>query len=263
MAKPKCRCKAAECEECPEWIFTFADLVMLMMGFFVILWVLKPYPGKDGEAQPTLPIETRAIFKDQFGFAPDPNSNDPVDVYLRGLHMRKPMGRDIQGKTANEQQGVKGTEPEVEMIRKSIAVGTGTRVLFDGADDKLTPDAMRSLDTLANLIRGHTNIYMVKGHTSADDYPDSSDESQKMALSLRRAQAAADYLVTKGVDRMTLRVQGCSTFEPVILRAYTGDARMLNRRVEVESTGTPVKQLQGSPKTKPATPEKSEAPSEH
>ena len=48
-AKAKaCKCKKAECEECPEWIFTFADLVMLMMGFFVILWVLKPNPGKKG-----------------------------------------------------------------------------------------------------------------------------------------------------------------------------------------------------------------------
>ena len=48
MAKSSCRCKKAECEECPEWIFTFADLVMLMMGFFVILWVLKPNPDPKG-----------------------------------------------------------------------------------------------------------------------------------------------------------------------------------------------------------------------
>ena len=40
-----------ECEECPEWIFTFADLVMLMMGFFVILWVLKPPAGKSGDGE--------------------------------------------------------------------------------------------------------------------------------------------------------------------------------------------------------------------
>ena len=47
MAKHACKCKQGECEECPEWIFTFADLVMLMMGFFVILWVLKPAPGTE------------------------------------------------------------------------------------------------------------------------------------------------------------------------------------------------------------------------
>ena len=52
MAK-SCKCKKGEeCEECPEWIFTFADLVMLMMGFFVILFVLKP-EGKKGATSNT------------------------------------------------------------------------------------------------------------------------------------------------------------------------------------------------------------------
>ena len=42
MAKG-CKCDPHEiCEECPEWIFTLADLIMCMMGLFVILWVLKP-----------------------------------------------------------------------------------------------------------------------------------------------------------------------------------------------------------------------------
>ena len=40
-SKHACKCKKSpECEECPEWIFTFADLVMLMMGFFVIGWTV-------------------------------------------------------------------------------------------------------------------------------------------------------------------------------------------------------------------------------
>ena len=50
-SKGACKCKKVECEECPEWIFTFADLVMLMMGFFVILWVLKPAPEKNNQDQ--------------------------------------------------------------------------------------------------------------------------------------------------------------------------------------------------------------------
>ena len=47
MAKSACKCKETECEECPEWIFTLADLIMCMMGLFVILWVLKPGPKQD------------------------------------------------------------------------------------------------------------------------------------------------------------------------------------------------------------------------
>src|SRR3954470_16347401 len=93
MAKHTCRCKkAGSCEECPEWIFTFADLVMLMMGFFVILWVLKPPAGKDGEPPRALPIEETAEIKKAFGYMPDPNSNNPVDLYLRGQYQKKPRG---------------------------------------------------------------------------------------------------------------------------------------------------------------------------
>jgi outer membrane protein OmpA-like peptidoglycan-associated protein len=250
MAKAHCKCKPTECEECPEWIFTFADLVMLMMGFFVILWVLKPAPGKPGEEQ-ALPMDLLIAIREAFSHLPDPNSKDPVDVEMlkRKLLELKPMkGPGDGGKTKLERTAPEGSDPEPEMIRPSKQVGTGAKVLFAPGDARLTPDSTRSLDEIANLIRGHRNVFMVKGHTSTDDYPDNTDDSTKMALSLRRAQAAADYLISRGVDRETVRVQGCSTFEPVVQRAYTGDAKLLNRRVEVESTGTLVKDLQDNPK---------------
>ena len=79
---------------------------------------------------------------------------------------------------------------------------------------------------------------MGKGHTSLDDLPDGATEQQKMDLSIRRAQAAADYLTEKGVDPRILRVQGCSTFEPLVQREYSADSQRLNRRVEVEATAT-------------------------
>ena len=87
MAKGGCKCKkSAECEECPEWIFTFADLVMLMMGFFVILWVTKPTATADQAANgrgsrrrnpsTSLPV----AFCSAFGYIPDAKSKDPVDI---------------------------------------------------------------------------------------------------------------------------------------------------------------------------------------
>ena len=79
MAKPACKCKSAECEECPEWIFTFADLVMLMMGFFVILWVLKPNPTKNPPPSPggqtdDTTIQVAAGIREAFGYVPDPRA---------------------------------------------------------------------------------------------------------------------------------------------------------------------------------------------
>jgi flagellar motor protein MotB len=253
-SKGKCKCKAAECEECPEWIFTFADLVMLMMGFFVILWVLKPPPGKHAAAEldDQQLIKFLASIRDYFDFVPDSVNPDKVDYYrlLKKIQDMRPLKDPGDGgKTKLKKKSPDGTDPEPELIRPSKQVGTGAKVLFAPADDKLTPQSMHSLDEIAQIIRGHRNIFVVKGHASADDYPDGTDDSLKMNLSLRRAQAAADYLIARGVDRETVRVQGCSTFEPVVQRAYTGDLRSQNRRVEVESTGLLVKDLQDSQAT--------------
>lgn len=243
--KASCKCKKEECEECPEWIFTFADLVMLMMGFFVILWVLKPAPGKDGQ-QAALPVDVLAAIRDAMGYVPDPNSKDPVDAYmmLKNLQRIKFNGAGEKGKLSREIQGAEGTDPEVTSIRLAREAVVGGRVLFDVGGTTLTPDAKKMLDQIANQIRGHRNIVLVKGHTGLDDFADAASAQQKMDLSIRRAQAAADYLVSKGVDPEILRVLGCSTFEPVIQREYVPNTQSINRRAEVEATATLVEELQ-------------------
>jgi flagellar motor protein MotB len=250
--KHACRCKkSAECEECPEWIFTFADLVMLMMGFFVILWVLKPNPTKDHpEGAPNDDwIAVAAAVREAFGYMPDPHSKDPVDLHmlLKRLHTVNPVkGPTPQSPAHIEAQGAKGTDPEVQSIREGKVSLVGGRLLFDRDSAELMPDTRNSLDQIAAKIRGHYNIVLVKGHSALDDLSDNGSTQQRMELSLRRAQAAADYLVSKGVDAQVLRVQGCSTFEPVNPRAYTADGLAANRRVEVEVTAALIGDRQGA-----------------
>jgi flagellar motor protein MotB len=250
MAEKACKCKKVECQECPEWIFTFADLVMLMMGFFVILWVLKPQPGKKGQADSDdYVVKIAAAIRAGFGYVPSPQSRDPVDMQMivNGLSKIHPPGPGKRGKTDNEPKGAVGTEPEVTNIRPSNHATEGGKMLFDRASADLTDQTKADLDQLAEVIRGHRNIVMVKGHTSLDDLPNGATDLQKMDLSIRRAQAAADYLTHKGVEPDMIRVQGCSTFEPLTQREYTADSQTLNRRVEVEATNTLIDDLQDKP----------------
>jgi hypothetical protein len=65
-----------------------------------------------------------------------------------------------------------------------------------------------------------------------------------MDLSIRRAQKVADYLTQHGVEPAILRVQGCSTFEPIVQRVYVPDVQAQNRRVEVEATATLLQERQ-------------------
>jgi flagellar motor protein MotB len=236
------------CEECPEWIFTLADLIMCMMGLFVLLWVLKPGPQPALRAAATEDmIKVLASIREAFGHVPDPDTTDPIDLeilYKKLQKIRPYMGPGEGGETKIKRQGAQGTDPEVTKIRDGKKAGIGGRLLFEPGDAILTPEAKHDLDQIADQIRGHRQIVFVKGHTALDDFKDEVEPQKKMDLSIRRAQIVADYLTASKVSPDILRVQGCSTFEPVAQRAYNANVRIFNRRVEVEVTDNIVEERQ-------------------
>jgi outer membrane protein OmpA-like peptidoglycan-associated protein len=252
MAKNACKCKPTACEECPEWIFTFADLVMLMMGFFVILWVLKPSgsPKKDDAVAQEADerwLHVVSEIRGAFGWEPNPQSDDPIDKKI--IRERQRLGEGKGGETTKAPRGAEGTDREVQSIRPGKHAVVGTRILFKANSAELDGEATRLLDEVVKTIRGHRQIFLVKGHASQDDGIELAKDPVELArlrmqISVRRAQAAADYLAAHGVEPEILRVEGCSIFEPVAQRAYTDDLRVLNRRVEVEGTDTPLSERQ-------------------
>ena len=255
MAKASCKCKEVECEECPEWIFTLADLIMCMMGLFVILWVLKPGPKNEGTLDGDW-IKVVAAIREAFGYMPDPKSQDPVDVHLLLKKLESIdaiKGPGDGGRKPLPRRSPVGIDDESQSIRPGKQSALGGKLLFERGTAKLSPVTMRLLDEVADLIRGHRNIIHIKGHASLDDLPDTATPQQRMDLSLRRAQAAADYLTTRRVEPEVLRVQGCSTFEPVSRGAYTEDAQSRNRRVEIEATDMLVEDRQDRLRAVPAS----------
>ena len=125
----KKRKSECECEECPEWIFTFADLVMLMMGFFVILWVLKPAAATAAPGSPEREQweQTVAGVRDAFGYLPDPGSDDPIDRILleHRLNPRPWRGPGSGGQTNEPRTGAVGTDERTATIRLSKQVVEG------------------------------------------------------------------------------------------------------------------------------------------
>ena len=262
MAKGACKCKkSAECEECPEWIFTFADLVMLMMGFFVILWVLKPNGGKPATAEADEKwLEVVAKIRDAFSYLPDPTSKDPVDMHIlmKKLEEMDPLkGKGDGGETKRKPHGATGTDPETQTVRPGKQAIIGARVLFQSGKTDLSAEGKTALAEIAKLIQGHRQLFIVKGHASQDETIGTPAENAdfkaqtngRMNLSVHRAQLVADYLIAAGVNPEVLRVQGCSTFEPIVQRAYSSDQNVKNRRVEIEGSDSAVSERQDASTT--------------
>lgn len=263
MAKGCKKCDPHEiCEECPEWIFTLADLIMCMMGLFVILWVLKPgMTTPPTPANAAGPSDASNQFDEDMGrFRHGFAGSEPVDDDMNPARRARENGKGQGGDTQLKRESPPGTDAMNTAIRLGKMSAVGGRLLFDAGSTRFTPETLRSLDEIATLIRGHRNIVLVKGHTSLDDLPDDASAEERMALSIRRAQSVADYLTSKGVEPEILRVQGCSTFEPVKQRAYSTDALQLNRRVEVIVTASLVEEFQDRPTVStPKTAEKEES----
>lgn len=260
MAKSCPKCKQEECEECPEWIFTLADLIMCMMGLFVILWVLKPSGNPaagagDAAAQAASRaqyIELAAAIRNAFGYRPDPLSDDPVDILmiqrLRGETL--PRGPGEGGKTQTDHGGTDGPDPEVTKIREGSVATAGGALLFDAGSAEPSADVRRRVADIARTLRGHRNIVLVKGHTALDDLPDDATEAERMQLSVMRAEAVVKLLIAEGIRPEVLRVQGCSTFEPARQRLFGPDSQAINRRVEIETTDQLVEERQDRGRTR-------------
>src|SRR4029079_3973895 len=90
-------------EQGHEGIFTLADLIMCMMGLFVILWVLKPGPKPEDKQKMTEEqLKVVDSIREAFKYEPGPHSQDPIDLelLLRKLQKIKPhMGPGEGGET--------------------------------------------------------------------------------------------------------------------------------------------------------------------
>ena len=217
-------------ESAPMWIVSFADLVTLLMSFFVVLYALES-DGDKGKKN-----EVMAAIKMAFGPEPEADSTDPVDILIqmnRGK-MRPPMV-DNKGRSEDPAKGLDGHNPEVQTIRgKDIT--TGGKLLFEPGQVKLDAAGIATLKKIADLVRGHNNVLMVKGHVSSDELSLRPDDPNGMSLSYQRAQAVAEELIKMGIDRRVVRPVPCGSFEPLKTGVYDAAGLKNNRRVEVYTT---------------------------
>ena len=135
------------------------------------------------------------------------------------------IGRHMDQQAAEIQQNIPGAV--VERVGEGIQVTFPAGVLFDFDSDVVRSDARAHLNDLAkNLNKYDETNLMIAGHTDAK-----GSDSYNQRLSLRRAESAARYLASQGVQRHIATV-GLGEREPLASND-TEDGRQRNRRVEL------------------------------
>ncbi len=133
---------------------------------------------------------------------------------------------DQMDRQARELKSIPGAT--VERVGEGIQVTFESGLLYDFDSDAVKPQARSNLQTLARSLDKYPGSdLLILGHTDSvgtNDY--------NMGLSVRRADAAAEYLIGQGVSRSRIGTGGLGEEEPIA--ANDNDAgRRKNRRVEV------------------------------
>jgi OmpA-OmpF porin, OOP family len=123
-------------------------------------------------------------------------------------------------------------DPIVDALEAgSVAILYG--IHFDLDSDQLRPDATPALERLLEALEATGTLGVtIEGHTDSE-----GSEAHNLDLSLRRAEAVAAWLTTRGIDPARLEPVGKGEAEPVADNASSA-GRALNRRVEVAPKGT-------------------------
>lgn len=136
------------------------------------------------------------------------------------------IGRQMDKQAAELEEDLPGAE--VDRIGEGIRVTFESGILFAFDSSQLQGTARQNLGELSQSLHEYPDTdVLVVGHTDSI-----GSEAYNRALSQRRADAAADYLVERGVARHRIRAEGRGEEEP---RASNDDevGRQLNRRVEI------------------------------
>ena len=115
----------------------------------------------------------------------------------------------------------------VRRVGEGIEVTFASGLLFDFNSDRIRGEARRNLDVLAQSLDKYPDSdLMIVGHTDAI-----GSEDYNQDLSIRRAESAARYLESAGVNTR-IQTRGRGETEPIASNE-TDEGRSRNRRVEV------------------------------
>lgn len=130
--------------------------------------------------------------------------------------------REIRERTA-------GTDVEVIRRGDDLILQMPSGITFATDSSTVQPQFRPTLDKVADVLDRYNQTYVdVYGHT------DSTGSAQyNQALSERRADAVADYLVSRGVQQARIEAIGYGLTQPIASND-TVEGRAENRRVEIK-----------------------------
>ena len=220
----------------PEWVVTFTDMISLLVTFFVLLMTFSSMAEYDLlQVQGVLPGSKGVNDPMSSHRLVEPPPDDLVTNTDADDTHPEPHSRPDEQVEEDESPGDQASEDDllVDLTRvgDGILITWGPEYSFAPGSAELPPKLAKALDDLAIVLFHYPHQLVFEGHADKDHrasarYPDA------LTISVARARAAADRVVSGGLEPTRVQVAGYGDERPRTMGA-TPRGRQTNRRVEL------------------------------
>ena len=200
-----------DCEVCvqfdQEWIFTYGDLVTLLLCFFILLFSTCTYE--------TMKFKSLAA-----SFKPLPAGTP---------HMNEGKDSIVEQIAQQLEESELGDDANINVEEKGVVVSFKASAYFKTDSAKLNAKAVKEMTRFSKLIFLLPNKIQIEGHTEKSR-PKNWDSTWELAGA--RASKIAQFFIENGMDPTKITIKSFGSTRPRF-RAASPTQRSLNNRVEV------------------------------
>lgn len=220
----KIRKKHTDHENVDRWLLTYADLITLLLGLFVILYGMSKIDIEKYE-------QVAAALGGVFG-----RDGGVLEGRKQIIEALTPLQKERNRIQQQIQQAVGDLSSKglISMTQneRGVTVHLTEELLFPSGSAELKGSSLRVLDTIASVLARLPNDIRVEGHT--DDVPIHTERfPSNWHLSVARALNTAVYIINKyNMKPGQVSIAGYAEYRP-LLPNTSAENRARNRRVDI------------------------------
>ena len=213
----------------PEWFVSFADMVSLLMTFFIMLFSLA---GEGQEENYQAMVEA---LHETFGYDSSMSPGEGGSLDNIDIEAIASVGRAERKKamlTGLPTKAPPGEQNKVTALRPDGDPAIGGVVYFNELDTTLTKSDKQTLQIVVERVTGMPQRIEIRGHTSKRPLGNQSPYKDHWDLAYARCRVVEKYLEELGINRERMRLGVAAANEP----KYEETDKILqqeNSRVEV------------------------------
>ncbi|MGE5453626.1 MAG: flagellar motor protein MotB [Methylocystaceae bacterium] len=233
------RKKAPEKENGERWLITYADLITLLLIFFIVLYTMSKVDAAKFEAvASSLSQVLQGKSAAQVLEAPGPSFIEGKSGAIppqagAGSKAEQQSLEEIARKLSQEIQKDDKLAQNVIIYQqeRGLVISFKDAILFPSGSDKLLPESSAILLRVVTSLQGIPNYIRVEGHT--DNRPiNNSRFPSNWELSVLRATNVLHLMVENGLEANRISATGYGEYRPMVPNRSLKEMAM-NRRVDI------------------------------